>query len=186
MALPVAVLEKAHVIRRELVGATSTEEAPDSAWNAAVQRRACEICSCEIVRDLEVHHIRPRAEAGATGQFADGARMNALRNLIVVCQRCHDRHHAGELEIGPVRQTSDGPVRELAQFAYRGGAEGSTGPAALSVPRIPVGVSEEQMEIVRERLRRFPNCPPARMQFDLEQLGIRIPLQRLRVLRGQL
>jgi hypothetical protein len=112
MHLPVAFLEKAHAYRRRLLGTVSEAEAETSSWNSAVTRRCCEVCNHEIVRDLEVHHIRPRAEAQGA-RFADGSARDDLRNLVVVCQACHDAHHAGQIEIGPIQQTSSGPERRL-------------------------------------------------------------------------
>lgn len=173
MALPFDVLEAAHMIRRELLGSATEEAAPESTWNAAVQRRACELCSCEIVRDLEVHHIRPRCEAGE----GERKQMNALRNLIVVCQKCHDDHHAGKVEIGQLKQTSDGPVREvvrLEDYAYKPAAPAGSGG----------GLTEEQTAMVESYLRKYPNCTPKRLLFDLEEKeGIRLTAQRLRAIR---
>jgi DNA mismatch repair protein MutS len=188
MALPLEVLEAAHQIRRELTGAVKDADATASQWNAEVHRRSCELCGSAIVRDLEVHHIRPREEADAVGRFKDGASMNALRNLIVVCQACHDRHHAGELEIGPVKQTSDGPVREvvaatpktldLSAYEYRG---------PLQTSRRANGLSEEQLGTIRDYLLRFPKLTPARLVYDLEtEKGIKITVQKLRSIRGTL
>jgi hypothetical protein len=98
--------------------------------------------------------------------------MNDLRNLVVVCQTCHDKHHAGELAIGAVKQTSDGPVREVAdlqQFVYKR----------------PLGVTDEQLAIIQAELRAHPNLPVSRMLFDLEDRhGIRITAQRLRSIRA--
>ena len=110
MHLPVAFLEKAHTYRRRLLGTVSEAEAETSSWNSAVTRRCCEVCNHEIVRDLEVHHIRPRVDA-AGSRFADGSARDDLRNLVVVCQKCHDAHHGGKIDIGPVQQTSSGPQR---------------------------------------------------------------------------
>jgi len=58
---------------------------------------------------LEVHHIEEQAKGGS----------NQLRNLIVVCESCHDKHHNGTIEISPLTQTSHGlerfahPVQEI-------------------------------------------------------------------------
>ena len=184
MALPLEVLEDAHAIRRALAGTTAAGDAPASSWNAAVVRRECELCHAAILRDLEVHHIQERATATAAGRLADGTHMNSLRNLVVVCQTCHDRHHAGELAIGCVKQTSDGPVREvvdLSRFAYTG-----TSGANQTTPRA-AGLSEEQLQTVSERLRRYPKLDARRIAFDLEhEDGIRITVQRLRTLRATL
>ena len=169
MGIPMEVLETAHEIRRSLTGEVTAAEGPASAWNAAVQRRACEICSATILRDLEVHHIQPRASA-VGGRLADGTSMNNLRHLIVVCQTCHDAHHAGELDIGPVRQTSDGPVREVTRIE--------------TVQRPATGLTEEQIATIQAELRAYPNLPASRMLYDLEtRHGIRITPQRLRMIR---
>ena len=170
MGIPMEVLQTAHEIRRKFTGEATASTAPASEWNTVVQRRVCEICSAAIVRDLEVHHIQPRAGAVAR-RLSDGSNMNDLRNLVVVCQTCHDKHHAGELAIGPVKQTSDGPVREVAdlqQFVYKRS----------------LGVTDEQLAIIQAELRAHPNLPVSRMLFDLEDRhGIRITAQRLRSIR---
>jgi DNA mismatch repair protein MutS len=177
MGIPFEVLESASQIRRSLTGEKTEAEATGSAWNAAVQRRACEVCSAAITRDLEVHHIQQRRDATG-GRLPDGSNMNALRNLVVVCQKCHDKHHANELEIGRVKQTSEGPVREiidLSQYEYRAAAQ----------PRVAPGLTEEQVETVKAELRTFPHLPASRMLFDLENgHGIKITAQRLRAIRA--
>ena len=161
MGIPMEVLTTAHEIRRSLTGETA---APTSSWNAALQRKACELCGASIVRDLEVHHIQPRAAATA-GRLPDGTSMNALRNLVVVCQACHDKHHAGELEIGSVKQTSEGPQREVTVKAK-------------------AAITDAQLETIRAVIKAYPTLPPSRMIFDLEeQHGIRITAQRLRTIR---
>lgn len=177
MALPLELLEAAHAIRRELTGTVGITEAPTSDWNASVVRRECEICHAAIARDLEVHHIRPRAAAGPAGKFGDGSKMNALANLVVVCQECHDRHHTGELEIGVVKQTSDGPVRDT-QTAVQ---------PKKAVSRTSGGLSEEQLETVHEYLMKYPRADPKRIAYDLEaERGIKITVQRLRTIRAGL
>jgi DNA mismatch repair protein MutS len=170
MMIPFTVLESAHAIRKSLVGQKTETDAPASAWNAAIQRRACEICGAEGSRSLEVHHIKERATA-VGGKLSDGTSMNALRNLVVVCDACHDKHHAKEIEIGPVKQTSEGPVRELQKYAH----------TPQNSP------TEAQIEQIRSELRAYPNLDPKRMVFDLEQRhGIRITVQRLRTIRASL
>jgi len=170
MMIPFAVLESAHAIRKTLVGQKTETDAPSSAWNAAVQRRACELCGAEGSRSLEVHHIKERATA-VGGKLSDGTSMNALRNLVVVCDACHDKHHAKKIEIGPVKQTSEGPVRELQKYAHK--------------PQI--GPTDTQIEQIQSELRAYPTLDPKRMVFDLEQrYGIRITVQRLRTIRASL
>jgi hypothetical protein len=170
MAIPFSVLETAHAIRKSLVGQKTDVEAPASNWNGAVHRRVCEICGASV--GLEVHHIEQRATA-VNGRLADGTSMNSVRNLVVVCEACHDKHHAKEIEIGPVQQTSDGPVRHvsLAKYAHK--------PAA--------GITEEQIDLIKSELRAHPNLTAKRMVFDLEaRHGIKISPQRLAKIRASL
>jgi DNA mismatch repair protein MutS len=172
MMIPLDVLEAAHTIRRSLVGQKTEADAPASAWNSSIQRRACEVCGAAT--NLEVHHSEERATA-VQGKLADGTSMNAPRNLVVVCDACHDKHHAKEIEIGPVKQTSEGPIREivtLKKYAYK--------PSAL-------GMTEEDTETIRGELRKYPNLDPKRMVFDLEHRhGIRITVQRLKTIRASI
>jgi DNA mismatch repair protein MutS len=174
MNIPDAVLESARAIRRTLLGTAAETEAPESGWNTAVHRRACERCGAAIVRDLEVHHIQARATATGAQRLADGTHMNHVRNLMVVCQGCHDRHHSGQAPIEPRKATSDGPMS----------LPGSTETTA-SVPKTKWAA--EQMETIQAYLRRYPNLPPKRLAFDLdEKEGITISIASLRALRAKL
>jgi DNA mismatch repair protein MutS len=112
MDLPFEFIEQALKNRHQIVGSTTQLDATQSAWNTAVIRKECEVCHKSLIRDLEVHHIIPRAQA-KNGVLNDGTHMNNSSNLIVICSECHDKTHAGDLEIGEVKQTSDGPEREI-------------------------------------------------------------------------
>jgi DNA mismatch repair protein MutS len=158
MHLPHEILKQANVFRKRLLGEELLEEASSSSWNSLVIRKECEICKCAIARDLEVHHIQPRAEA-TQGRLQDGTSMNNLRNLIVVCQGCHDKHHAGQLEIGPQKQTSAGPQRSIQTVA------------AASVPtkKVKVKWTEEEQATIEKYLREYPHLPIPRLVYDLKQ-----------------
>lgn len=175
MMIPFDVLESAHAIRKTLVGQKTEADAPTSAWNGEVQRRTCELCGAAT--GLEVHHIEQRSTA-INGRLPDGTSMNAVRNLVVVCDACHDKHHAKELEIGPVKQTSDGPVREVVDL--------KTTPKKYVLKASP-GITEEQSETIRAELRKYPNLDPKRMVFDLEHRhGIKTTVQRVKTIRAGL
>jgi hypothetical protein len=47
------------------------------------------------------------------GILEDGTAMNDKRNLMVLCEECHDKIHAGTLTVGDMKMTSEGPVREI-------------------------------------------------------------------------
>ena len=169
MGIPMEVLETAHAIRRELTGEKTEASASFSQWNTAVQRKSCEVCQNTLANDLEVHHIQQRKDA-VESRLADGSHMNDLRNLIVVCQACHDKHHAGEIQIGPLKQTSDGPVRDLTRFVFKPSVE-----------------TEEEIKKARDLLRAYPDLPISRLITDLEQrYAIRMSRQKLQSIRSKL
>jgi DNA mismatch repair protein MutS len=169
MGIPIEVLEAAHKIRRGLTGQATEATATASQWNSTIQRRACEVCGDMLSTDLEVHHIRQRKDA-VNGHLADGTDMNSGRNLVVVCQTCHDKHHAGEIEIGPLKQTSDGPVRDLTRFVFK-----------------PSPETEEDIKRAQAVMRDYPHLPISRIMTDLEQRhGIRMSRQKLQGIRSKL
>ena len=153
--LPADFLEEAQRARHELLGSAPDEEAPTSSWNPVVKRRACEVCKSAFVADIEIHHIRPRAAASVTGHFSDGTHQNHMRNLVAVCAACHDKHHAAELEIGPVKQTSEGPVRLLTVEP----------PATKAKSKWAVQQQQTILKILREK----PNVAISRILFELEE-----------------
>jgi hypothetical protein len=117
---------------------------------------------------LEVHHIEERATA-VGGKLPDGTSMNALRNTVVACEACHRAHHAKAIEIGSVKQTSEGPVREV------------------RAPKVHQGVPENEVEIIKNELRAYPNVSAKRMVFDLEERhGIRTSVAKLTSIRAKL
>ena len=159
MHLSHEILKEAHQFRKQLLGETTEEAASSSSWNGSLVRKECEVCKSPIVNGLEVHHITPRVKG------VD----NTLRNLVVVCQKCHDDHHAEKIDIGPLQQTSEGPKR---------------------VVKVKVKVkaksekTEEQIQIIESYLRKYPNLPLQRILYDLKhQEDIQISESALRKLR---
>jgi DNA mismatch repair protein MutS len=153
--LPASFLEEAQRARHELLGSSPDEEAPASSWNPVVKRRSCEVCGSAFVAEIEIHHIRPRSAAGITGHFSDGTHQNHMRNLIAVCAGCHDKHHAAELEIGQVKQTSEGPVRSLLEVE----------PTTKTKSKWAV----QQQQTILKLLREKPNVAISRILFELEE-----------------
>jgi DNA mismatch repair protein MutS len=170
MNLPEEVLGLAHTLRRDLLGTSTEEGAPLSTWNSAIQRRACELCGNDFVKELEVHHIRQRREANG-GVFDDGAQRDHVRNLVTVCSDCHDAHHAKTLTIKPLVQTSDGTMRLKSDEI----------PPSKSVRRAKW--TDEQVQQIQEYLRTHPTILPKRAVFDLGELGISISIAGLRTFR---
>lgn len=119
------------------------------------------------MKDLEVHHIRQRRDTTAITE------QDHVRNLVTVCSECHDAHHAGLIEITPLKQTSDGAVRAVTK----------TPEATIQKSLRRSKWTNEQIETIREYLRGHPNIPPKRAVFDLGELGIVITVVGLRALR---
>ena len=165
MGLPTDLMLRAYAIRRHLGGEVSADEAPKSAWNALIRRETCEHCKNSFVRGLEVHHIHERANGGD----------NSLRNLAVLCDACHDKHHANEITIAPLTQTSEG----LERFSYTGpsasasvvasakasnaekaGKAGKAGKAERSV---------DEMETIKSTALKFKGRPLSRISAALQE-----------------
>ena len=139
MDLPAEFIEHALENRHRIIGSSKQEEAQSSSWNNTIVRRECEICKKAIQSELEVHHIQPRASA--TNQvLMDGTHMNDKRNLIVICQVCHDKVHANVMTIGPLIHTSDGPERQI-QMTQETKRKGKW--------------SEEEMKTVKETVQKY-------------------------------
>jgi DNA mismatch repair protein MutS len=139
MDLPAEFIEQALENRHRIMGTSTQEEAQSSSWNASIVRKECEVCKKAIQSDLEVHHIQPRASANQQ-ILADGTHMNEKRNLVVICQKCHDNVHAGTIEIGDLTITSEGPQRSITTFS--------------PMPKRKEKWSEEEMKTVKETLQK--------------------------------
>ena len=95
-----------------------------------------------------------------------------MRNLIAVCQTCHDKHHAGLLEIQPVKQTSEGPVRVSEQ------KEGQ------DVKVIKSKWTVEQQATIINLLKQKPTAPLQRLLFELDEYhGIKMSSSTLQKIR---
>jgi DNA mismatch repair protein MutS len=114
MDLPLEFIEQALQNRHRMVGSVKQEDAINTSWNKEIVRRMCESCSSPIVSDLEVHHLQHRASA-QNQILEDGTHMNDKRNLVVLCEACHDKIHAGTLVVGNIQLTSNGPERVIYQ-----------------------------------------------------------------------
>lgn len=157
MGLPFELIQRAHEIRRGLEGITTVQDAPKSVYNAQIQRQSCEVCKSPC--ELEVHHIEEQAKGGS----------NQLRNLIVVCESCHDKHHNGTIQISPLTQTSYG----LERFSH---------------PVEPVGQPTEKMakkskndEIIRKIISENKGKVPIRIcQIIQESHSIQLTVPQLK------
>jgi DNA mismatch repair protein MutS len=164
MGLPFTLMERAHQIRRALEGTASVTEAPKSTWNSSIIRQACEVCGHDVVRDLEVHHLHERAKGGS----------NQLRNLAVLCEKCHDRHHAGEIEIGSLVQTSEGLERVSISKSTVLSESTPTHISEKGKTKSKTCWTPEQEELIKATLKKHEGRPLTRVITDLEEEGITI------------
>jgi DNA mismatch repair protein MutS len=174
MQVPLDYYEKALKYRQAFLGEDSTT----SSYSEHIVRKACELCGHAIHAGLEVHHIRQQADAASSGFFEDGSHKNDPRNLITVCQSCHDKHHAGRLEIQPLKQTSIGPIRDSVSE-----------PEEIQVeqPKRRSKYDDEQQKIIEEMLRKNPSGPLRRICVILAQdHDIKISEATLRSIRSKL
>lgn len=150
MHIPLSIVESALTFRRKLEGEISYSEATPSHWNASIVAMRCEKCGSPKAKELEVHHVKHRAEA-VGGRFKDGSHQNDLRNLAVLCEKCHDDLHAGLFEIGPIQQTSDGETRSFTS---------NTTKTKVTV--------DEKRPIIERYLREHPNIPLKRIVHAIQ------------------
>jgi hypothetical protein len=66
--------------------------------------------------------------------------MNDKRNLIVICEECHDGIHAGKIVIDELKMTSDGPERKVTM---------------VEKPVKKGKWSKEEMETITDTLRMY-------------------------------
>ena len=158
MGLPTPLMDRAASLRRRLAGESALEDAPASSWNSDIRRRACEVCGCPLQSALEVHHIQARADGGG----------NQARNLAVLCTACHDKHHSGEITVGPLRLTSEGIERESVV----------TSSTTRSIKAS--SWNDEEMELITASIRAHPGAPAKRILLDLCEKGVRITAAQLR------
>ena len=156
MGLPTELMTRAYSIRRQLGGFAAADEAPRSLWNSAIQRQACENCGSAIVRDLEVHHIQERGRGGG----------NHVRNLVVLCELCHDKHHAKEIDIHPLTQTSEG----LERIAI-----------STTILHTHAKWTEGEIETINSTVKYLQGRPIQRIATELQEVhGIRATVSQIK------
>ena len=142
MDLPFEFIEQAMKNRHLIIGSSKQVDAHTTSWNTNIVRKECEICKKQITSELEVHHIKSRASS-INGILEDGSHMNNERNLIVICQTCHDKVHAGIYDIGEIKHTSDGPKRDVVVISN------------IKTSQKKGKWSEEELETIINTLRKY-------------------------------
>jgi len=142
-------LELANTIRKEILH----EKLKTSSYNSSLNIECCENCKNTIHSTLEVHHIVQQKEANENGFLPNGLHKHNLRNLVVLCSTCHDLYHAGKLEIGNLKQTSIGEVREI---------------KVVDKPKKQSKYTNSQLETVHSYIKKYPTLGLKRLCYELE------------------
>ena len=148
MNIPHEFLEQAYEIRKEIL----QEKTKISVYNKNIIVKECEVCKCSISHMLEVHHITQQKDANTDGILPNGLHKNNARNLIVVCAKCHDNYHSGKINIGPVKNTSDGLIREI---------------TAVETTAKKSKWKNEELSIIHSYLKKYPKMTHNRLIYEL-------------------
>ena len=170
MGLPFEIIQRAHEIRRGIEGTATVQDAPKSRYNSQIQRRACEVCGSQDVRDLEVHHIEEQAKGGS----------NKQRNLAVLCEGCHDDHHNKKIEVAPLTQTSEGLQRlpALATTSVSAEAKAQTSFGLERYAHVP---KNENTDMIKQIVLKHSGKPAKRISTILqEEHGIKMSPAQLK------
>jgi DNA mismatch repair ATPase MutS len=165
--LPNDMIESAFRLRRQLLGETAIEDGKRSAWSSDHFLRSCSGCGSKVVNTLEAHHLEQRKDA-EQGRNKDGQALNHIRNLATLCQGCHDKHHAEQIHVGPVEDTSDGPVRsilDLSQYAYVPSQE-----EVVKKRTQKPAFTKEQLESIQATHQAHPHLHTKLLTFQIEKL----------------
>ena len=170
MRIPGDILEDAIRFRKQLTGEAELSSSIGSSWNSSVVRIQCESCNSVEAADLEVHHIKERRLA-TNGRLDDGSNVHSAANLAVLCDMCHDSLHSGELTMGPLTMTSDGPERSIIDTV------------STDIRKSKWSAEEEQ--IIKSVCERFKTTSIGNLsKYLLNQHNIQISVSTLRRFRN--
>jgi DNA mismatch repair protein MutS len=168
MRIPDDILEDAIRFRKRLTGESELSESVGSSWNSEILRIKCENCGMSELADLEVHHIKPRHRASDSGHLTDKSNVHSQANLVVLCDQCHDKVHAGSLDVGTMIQTSDGMERSV------------TTVNTVTTTRSSKW-SEDECQEIRRAFEKFPNLSMTNLsKYLLNQHNIQISVATLK------
>jgi DNA mismatch repair protein MutS len=168
MNIPSEYLELANSIRKDLLH----EKIKNSSYNSNLIVQSCEVCKCSISHMLEVHHIVQQASANSDGFLENSLHKNNLRNLVVLCSKCHDNYHAGKIVIGAAKQTSVGETRSI---------------EIVEQPKKVSKWNNEQLQTIHSYIKKYPSLGLKRLCYELEtNEDINISESSLRAIRKEI
>ena len=92
LGIPTTIIERSYEIRKYIRCEYIEEKEKRSRYNKKLEVKECFKCSSR--ENLHTHHIFPQENFKEDNILGDGFRKNALYNLLVLCNVCHeDLHH---------------------------------------------------------------------------------------------
>jgi type II secretory ATPase GspE/PulE/Tfp pilus assembly ATPase PilB-like protein len=156
MGLPFSLMERALEIRKGL----DREGSIKSLYNQNVFREECANCHSRIVSTLHTHHIEEQANGGS----------HHVRNLAVLCEDCHFKHHSGEIQVERLRVTSDGLERAVVEKSNK-------------IQKAKY--TEEELNLIKQSIYTLKGRPLARIRSDLKLKGIQITEREISTIQKQ-
>lgn len=108
MDMPDEFMDIAERYRKRIMGETAPWDVTRSHFNSRVRMEKCGVCGADA---KEAHHIIPQKAADKHGTvLRQGMRIhkNTESNIVPLCEKCHDEHHAGKISIKGWISTSEG------------------------------------------------------------------------------
>lgn len=109
-------INRAEIIKNRLMAEQQTNiPIKTSKYNKDLLVKNCLICGyrplTDTDKDLESHHIHFQKDCWADGKIKEKPYLskNRLYNLVVLCRKCHNKVHQGEIIIKGYADTSIGP-----------------------------------------------------------------------------
>ena len=105
--MPDTFLDFASKIRKQYVSIHDDSYIPkQSRYNSKLVVNKCSICGSNA-NLLETHHIKEQHTADANNMI-DTRHKNHISNLVVLCNKCHDKVHSNQIQVEDYVQTSQG------------------------------------------------------------------------------
>lgn len=174
--LPVDFLERATVLRKQLSGEVT---ASLSHYSTKSVMDVCGVCGTNKGR-LESHHIWHQSDAA--GAASAGISLHSPGNLVCLCEKCHDEHHAGRLEIKGWEETSSGKHLIWSLRTVTDSSSSSPSPTVENEKDIDKDdLPEEVIKLVRQEKQFKSRVPVQRIQRVVKNMfGITLTADDIR------
>jgi DNA mismatch repair protein MutS len=179
--LPHDMIDAAYQFRRELCKETSIETSKTSGWSSSLTRNICSACGTRYEPKLEMHHLSHRADA-IQGRTDEGLDVHHIRNLATLCDACHDKEHANEISVGPVLDTSVGPIRQIVEHTSSASTSSDSPKVTPKTRAKKVSpFTEEQKTQIRGIIQANPGLSVKLWAIKIREEGVSIEDKQLSI-----